>query len=92
MMGNTSPQPYHVKRTWQGSNKNSSTACHRTQAPFSVLNGQPVPVGTLIEAFDPQGTKCGPQRSTIRSARERAPAGNIATLPAAALKDNNDDA
>jgi hypothetical protein len=25
----------------------------------TTLNGQPVPVGTLIEAFDPQGTKCG---------------------------------
>jgi hypothetical protein len=25
----------------------------------TILNGQPVPVGTLIEAFDPQGTKCG---------------------------------
>lgn len=25
----------------------------------TTLNGQPVPVGTLIEAFDPQGTRCG---------------------------------
>jgi hypothetical protein len=25
----------------------------------TTVNGQPVPVGTLIEAFDPQGTKCG---------------------------------
>jgi len=25
----------------------------------TTLNGQPVPVGTLVEAFDPQGTKCG---------------------------------
>jgi hypothetical protein len=25
----------------------------------TTLNGQAVPVGTLIEAFDPQGTKCG---------------------------------
>jgi len=25
----------------------------------TLANGQPVPVGTLVEAFDPQGTKCG---------------------------------
>lgn len=37
----------------------ATTAWMNVYSPYSLLDGGPLPAGTLVEAYDPQGVPCG---------------------------------